>query len=298
MRKNLDKLRKLTVPALLLFTLFISGFTKSNEQGFRITPCVVENDSVNFEFFQVTNNDGLPVFYYQDVDQYPCEDTVCARMVLRLYWDLWGNFLKIGLENGQELTKIGHKSFSDKDYERLHKLLIDPECNLQYYQLDDLTDKESEKVYYNVDAISSATIQDVSFSSVKGAVKTCYTLWKIVHGGIQDQIKSKTAEIIERQANNQELQKISRLIESRKILNKDTLAVVAKNIETLDAVHLMSLLELNRQIPDVSKDFIEKLSSCIQNNQTTSEIAIYNFLLQEDFNKKEVRKYEPSRDYF
>ena len=300
MRRRLhqNRLKKLSVPALLLIALFISGFSKNSEQACQVSSFSVENDSVNFEFFQVKNNQGLPLFYYQDIDQYPCEDSVCARMVLRVYWDLWGNFLKIGLEDDQQLTKIGHEPFSDKDYARLHKLLIDSDCNLQYYELDDLTDKESEKAYYSVDAISSATIQDVTYDSVKGAVKTCYSLWKIVHGEIQNQIKAKTAEALDQQTTNDRLQEVTTLIEKNETPAEDVLKSIANQLDTNNTAYLLSLLELNRQAPDVSKDLMEKLTGFIQNKQSVSETAIYNFLLQEDYTKKEVRKYELSRNYF
>ena len=300
MRRRLDqnRLKKLGVPALLLIALFISGFSKNSEQACQVSSFLVETDSVNFEFFQVKNNQGLPLFYYQDIDQYPCEDSVCARMVLRVYWDLWGNFLKIGLEDNQQLTKIGHEPFSDKDYARLHKLLIDPDCNLQYYELDDLTDKESEKVYYSVDAVSSATIQDVTYDSVKGAVKTCYSLWKIVHGEIQNQIKVKTAEALDKQITNDRLQEMTALIVKDEVPAEDVLKSIANQLEISNTAYLLSLLELNRQASDVSKDLMEKLTGFIQNKQSVSETAIYNFLLQADYTKKEVRKYELSRNYF
>ncbi len=90
-------------------------------------------------FYQVKNANGLPLYYFMDIDQYPCDDKVCERMELRMYWDLWGNFIKLAMGDGHQLTKIGHKPFTDKDYERLHALLINTKCNLQYYKLDDLT---------------------------------------------------------------------------------------------------------------------------------------------------------------
>ena len=290
--------KKFGAPVLLLIALLVSGFAERKDPACLLRSFTFENDSVSFELFQVKDSRGVPIVYYRDIDQYPCEDSVCARMVLRLYWDMWGNFLKIGLDTGQQLTKLGHEPFSDKDYERLHKLLIDPDCNLQYYKLDDLTDKESEKIYYKVDAISSATIKNVSYDSVRGAVKTCYSLWKIVHSEIQNEIQMKTKEALANQASGDRLLKIAALIEKDSTLEDDGLNLVADHPDPNDTAFLLSLLELNRHAPSVSNDLMERLIARIQNQQSVSETAIYNFLLHEAYIKKEVRKYNLSRNYF
>ncbi|WP_163711441.1 hypothetical protein [Mangrovibacterium lignilyticum] len=249
------------------------------------------------EFYQVKNAEGLPLYYYRDIDQYPCDDSVCAKMVLRIYWDIWGNFLKIALADSQQLTKIGHQPFSQKDYERLHRLLNDPKCNLQYYKMDDLTDKESEHAYYNVDAVSAATVVNFTFDSVKGAVKTCYTLWKIVHGDMVSQIcQTTTAELDQWTVREDD----KRLVE---FVNSDS--VGQKTIDSLNAsfkpdnsLVFFSLIELNRKKSAASKKTMEQLSLTLIQSGSVEEVATYNFLLLEKYMKKLVRDYELSLDYF
>lgn len=286
------------IPAFILIVVLLSGFTMNKEQADQLSECTVESDSLKLEFFQVKNSQGVPLFYYQDINQYPCDDSVCSRMVLRIYWDMWGNFLKVAMEDGQQLTKIGHEPFSDKDYERLHKLLNNPACNIQYYKLDELTEKESEKAYYSVDAVSSATIQNVTYDSVKGAVKTCYTLWKIVHGEVPRLIKAKTAKALGNQSADARLREMVRAILSDGVPTINFQEEYETQPETKNTAYLLCLLEINRRTANTSKDLQDRLAGLIKNEQSASETAIYNFLLLNNFRKKEVKHYKLSYRYF
>jgi len=289
---------KQLIAALALgLILILPSFVPTGRENLTVEQISYTSGSEEMAFFQVRNAAGVPMYYYRDIDQYPCNDSVCARMVLRLYWDIWGNFLKIGLADGQQLTKIGHQPFTDKDYERLHRLLNDPKCNLQYYKMDDLTDKESEHAYYNVDAVSAATVVNFTFDSVKGAVKTCYTLWKIVHGDIVAQIRKETAADLNEMMGNENLKKLVMLVETEKV-GEDVLDSLNAELDLQQEAGFFSLIELNRKNPSSSKEFMEQLSLTLTQSGSVGEVASYNYLLLEKYMKKSVRNYELSLDYF
>ena len=148
----------------------------------KIIKIEVKTDSTEFTLFQALDNSGQTQYFYRDIDQFPCDDSVCQRMQIRVYWDVTGYYLKFSMENGSQLTKLNHKPFSNMDYRVLDGLLKNRNSNLKYYRLDNLTGKQAEKHYYSVDAISGATITEVSYETVRGAVKTCFVLWKIANG--------------------------------------------------------------------------------------------------------------------
>ncbi|MGV8091206.1 MAG: hypothetical protein AB2L24_05000 [Mangrovibacterium sp.] len=290
----------------------IPGPVKTEEQ--HVCQVTIHAGSADFELFQVSDTQNIPVFYYLDIDQYPCDDSVCARMQLRIYWDMWGNFLKLGFGQGQELTKIGHDPFNTNDYARLHRLLNNPKSSIGYFRLENLTAKESEDEYYSADAISGATIHEAGYESVNGAVKTCYTLWKIVNGEIQKHIREKTIETISAgyilpdnemtTANlaaapaDKQIRILSRLIGSGQKIPDDVFKSMMPGFSEKPSAYLLCLLELARKKEGTASQFVEELSAQIGNKQTPAETAIYNFLSQQNFKTKNVRKHLITKDYF
>lgn len=279
---------KLPYTLFYLFGLFLGFWALS--VIFMVEVVVPESafaDSQKNVLRQVCNDKGLPIYYYLDVNQYPCNDSVCSIMHVRLYWDLWGNYLSMGLEEGKALTKIGHKSFTDKDYEKLHVLLNDAACNLQYYELEELTDKESEVVYNSYDAISGATIQSVQYESVRGAVKTCYTLWRIVHDSIPEQIRH-TTEIALRTVQSNEDSALHHLMTDA----SQVAAQMPGLLEEDEVIPLTALAQLRKTT--VSKAVLQGLSAHLNGDREILQTAIYNFLLQKNYRDKSVRKYTPT----
>lgn len=169
----------------LLLLLCCMGFTFSgkNESGSdKIIDLEVKTDSSSFILSQVLDSTGQTRYFYRDINQFPCDDSVCERMHVRIYWDTLGKYLKLTTEEGSVLTKLNHKPFSNRDYQKLDELLGNPKSYLRYYKLDNLTNKAAEKHYYSVDAVSGSTVTEVSYETVRGAVKTCFVLWKIANG--------------------------------------------------------------------------------------------------------------------
>jgi hypothetical protein len=175
---------------LLLIISMGFTFTVKNESGNdKIVDLEVKTDSSSYILSQVLDSAGQTKYFYRDIDQFPCEDSVCERMHVRLYWDTQGKYMKLTTDEGTGLTKLNHKPFSSRDYQKLNELLGNPKSYLRYYKLENLTNKAAEKHYYSVDAVSGATVTEISYETVRGAVKTCFVLWKIATGETSAYIK-------------------------------------------------------------------------------------------------------------
>ncbi len=173
-----------------LITLLVSmGFSYSSLNIDRIIDIEVKTDSSSFVLSQVLGSAGKTRYFYRDIDQFPCEDSVCERMQVRIYWDIDGKYLKLTIDEGSGLTKLNHKPFTTRDYKKLDELLGNPKSYLRYYKLENLTNKAAEKHYYSTDAISGSTVTEVSYETVRGAVKTCFVLWKIATGETSEYIR-------------------------------------------------------------------------------------------------------------
>ena len=177
----------------ILLLIFCLGFTPPLKQqtndNEKVVPLEVKTDSTSFTLSQVLDSSGKTLYFYRDIDQFPCDDSVCQRMQVRLYWDVNGKYMKLTTPEDFGLTKLNHKSFTPKDYKKLDELLGNPKSYLRYYKLENLTNKAAEKHYYSVDAISGSTVTEVSYETVRGAVKTCFVLWKIANGDAPKYIK-------------------------------------------------------------------------------------------------------------
>ena len=177
----------------LLLLILCLGFTFRVKQqaghNEKVIPLEVKTDSTSFILSQVLDSAGQTKYFYRDIDQFPCDDSVCQRMQVRLYWDVNGKYLKLMTEEGSGLTKLNHKPFTPRDYQKLDELLSNPKSYLRYYKLENLTNKAAEKHYYSVDAVSGSTVTEVTYETVRGAVKTCFVLWKIANGEAPAYIK-------------------------------------------------------------------------------------------------------------
>lgn len=142
------------------------------------------NDSIKAEVNLRYDEQGQPDAYYSHINTPVCEDGLCKLMVIDVYWDLLGNFLRYEFPPGEALTKLDHLEFSREDHEQLYKILSDKGSILRDYPAEDLIDKRSKPASDKADAISAATRVDVKDAVVSGAVYTTYVLWHIVNGPI------------------------------------------------------------------------------------------------------------------
>ena len=288
------------IGSLFIFVLTLTTFhpaSENVEEGLTFSV-----DSVSTEFTRVAEENGYPLYYYSDIDRFPCNDSVCKRMQLRIYLDAWGNFLHFSFEKGNELTKINHVAFSDQDYKRLHKLLNNPDAFIQYYKMDDLTEHQSEMHYYSVDAVTSATVSDVNivYECVKGAVKTCYTLWHFVNNKeLKDALKKETLKSLNDINLHYNLQKeLITAFENHELLQPAINAQIIKTIDEKNDYHLLSAYReyLRNFDSEPDKSFIaSQLNNLNENN--LSSILGYNILLLADIRNKKIRQF-PLNQYY
>jgi hypothetical protein len=133
---------------------------------------------------------GLPDYYHCRVVSPVCDDGLCRLMRLNVFWDLAGNFDHFEVPEGQPLTKWDHLEFTDADYRKLGEILADKRSLLgRVENVDDLFDKNTQKVSEKVDAVTGATRETVKNAVVSGAVYSSYTMWQIVNGPIVDSIR-------------------------------------------------------------------------------------------------------------
>ncbi len=139
-----------------------------------------------------TNDSQIPYGYVAEINMPVCDDTLCANVVLKFYWDLAGNYLRFDTIPGKPLTKFDHKKFSSADYLKLDQILKTRNSTLRILKKEDLVDKSVQIKATTVDAVSVATPQTIKKSVVEGAVYSSYTLWHFVNGTIKDSMVAFT----------------------------------------------------------------------------------------------------------
>jgi hypothetical protein len=200
---------------------------------------------------------------------YPCSESECEIMKIRIYWDIFGNYYKFELCENNRLTKINHKEFSDKEYQKLHNILLDTITDFRYLNLQDLTVKQAENSFYGTDAVSGATIKNRDFECIDGAVKTSYQLWHIANGNTKNKI-----------------------LKYNKYINTDTLIYKNKTISDISNFNVIEfscyLNYLEKNIT-ANKNLIKKLSAILLKNKNSVSLLFYDFLIRNDI--KQVKKY-------
>ena len=139
--------------------------------------------------------ENIPFRYEADINMPVCDDTLCANVVLKIYWDLAGNYSGFDTITGFPLTKFDHKKFTTADYQKLDKILKNKNSMLRILNKEDLVDKSVKVKSETVDAVTGATPKTIKESVVEGAVYTSFTLWNFVNGPIKNQISNYTLDI-------------------------------------------------------------------------------------------------------
>ena len=151
-------------------------------------------------------NGEIPVGYESTLNMPVCDDKLCANVVLKMNWDLAGNYVSFDTIQGKPLTKFDHKRFTDADYKKLNQILKDRNSILRALDKNDLVDKSIQVKATTVDAVTGATPSTVKNAVVEGAVYSSYTLWHFVFGSIGDSIRANTRRIYSDQIAQQMLQ--------------------------------------------------------------------------------------------
>ncbi|WP_236974635.1 hypothetical protein [Membranihabitans maritimus] len=159
----------------------------SEESAFSL---VDDSTLIEYNVVRLHDEEELPQAYMSEIVTPVCDDTLCALMNIRVYWNLLGNYIGYDTISGKPLTKNDHIEFEEEDYVKLHKLLVDDNSIIKRKEKKELFDQEKTRVSEVVDAVTGATAKEVKEAVVDGALYSCYTLYHIVHGPLSDSIQS------------------------------------------------------------------------------------------------------------
>ena len=180
---------------IILAVVFLFGFTLiSSDENIKKGESfnVKINDSTEITIVQaISKSTNQPVYYYSELMVPACNTGECKLIQMTMYWDVFGNYFKYLVPKNYPLTKVGHSEFKSKEYVLLHKILNDTTSEFKGLKVKDLTEAQASDKF--ADASSGASFKFVKEkSSIKGAIKTCHTLWHIANGSAQDRIAEKT----------------------------------------------------------------------------------------------------------
>lgn len=123
----------------------------------------------------LVEKDGAPEFYMADIDVPVCSSGVCFNAEIKMYWDVFGHFLKFQLPENMHLTKKDHEPFQLSDYRLLHSILLNKNSSIKNYTEGDILEENE------VDGYSGASAA-VDFNYVPDAIMSSFTLWHIANG--------------------------------------------------------------------------------------------------------------------
>lgn len=153
---------------------------------------IPENNSL----FRVISIEQVPIYYYREIFSAVCFDNECRPLSINLYWNITGRYLGFELLDGEFLSKTDHEPFTAKEYEKLHQILNNestPLAHLDYNQL--IIDPNSHGLE-DIDAISTATPENIAPYVVQGAAYTTYKLWHLIHGVTKNEVQNLTIKEI------------------------------------------------------------------------------------------------------
>jgi len=188
------------ITAVLLFSFTKANKDETIKKGEEFT--VEINDSTKITIIQALNKENnLPVYYYSELNIPACNTGECKLIEMTMYWDIFGNYYKYSVPSNTPLTKVGHKKFKKKEYLLLHQILNDQNSKLKDIKFSDLSEKQAGEKF-KTDARSGASIKLFrEKSSIKGAVKTCHTLWHVANGETKNKIAQQTKSFFNNKSN-------------------------------------------------------------------------------------------------
>lgn len=171
---------------LFLYAYGLSAQSHKDTLAFRF----MTMDSVFVDtYVQQDPDDGLPI-YHSSISTPICEEEQCYSVEVKFYWDALGKFIKFDTLPGKPLTKLEHEPFTTEDYKRLTELLKLTEPAFAGMKKEELI---SDTKVETLDGYTGATIEAIKNEVIPGAVYSCYVLWHIANGGVQNHIQTVTA---------------------------------------------------------------------------------------------------------
>lgn len=291
-----------------------------------------KGDSCKFAFNHITeefdienaiqicsNSNWIPFQYFSEINMPVCDDTLCANVELKIFWDLAGNYAGFDTIPGKPLTKFDHKKFISADYLKLDEILKNRNSTLRILNKEDLVDKSVKVKATTVDAVTGATPATIKKATVEGAVYTCFTLWHFVNGTIRNMCASFTqsiySELVARQllqSDNYETQlfALRKLSEKDYEVHSDLLFDVIGKSAPLIKAYIITKAPLPFSEPEKNKQFValfpaldDYSKSIFLNRITTEESAAKSLLplimpIFGDLSKKQQELIESSCQKF
>jgi hypothetical protein len=280
---------------------------------------IFEENAIENTFKICSNPDQIPYQYKAEINMPVCDDTLCANVVIKLFWDLAGNYAGFDTIPGKSLTKFDHLKFETADYQKLDKILKNRNSMLRILNKEELVDK-SVKVKSNVvDAVTGATPKTIKNSVVEGAVYSSFTLWHFVNGTIKNQMTQFTQNIYSESIARQLLQSANyetQLFALKKMSEKDfeihsdlLFEVINKSVPLIKAYIVVkaplpfSSFELNKQFAALFPALDDYSKSMFLNRVITEENAAKVFLplvfpMFDELNKKQQELFAGAYEKF
>lgn len=142
--------------------------------------------------YKVSSKEGFPIYFYRDLFAPVCFDNKCRPLTIRLYWNVTGRYLGFELPEGEFLSKTDHDPFTREEYEKLNRILANESTPLASIDYNQLTVDAKSHGLDDVDAIASATPQNLAPYVIKGAAYTTYKLWHVIHGPMKPKVQDLT----------------------------------------------------------------------------------------------------------
>src|SRR5690606_22001894 len=181
-----------TIVDIMPYLIFFKGQEETGrvEKAFEVGI----NDSTSIQIDLQYNGNGLPEQYTSHIETPVCKDGLCYLMVIDIYWDILGNFLKYEVPENLPLTKFDHVEFTEKDHLKMKEILSNRDSFLRFYTLENLIDTTAQRSSTVVDGVSGATHKSIQNDVVGGAVFSTYVLWHIVNGPVAAKILKHTED--------------------------------------------------------------------------------------------------------
>ncbi len=150
---------------------------------------VLKEEEPFFEFEIISDESGLLDSYRAYIKSPVCEKDKCYEIEIIMQWDLMGRFMAYDTLTGRGLTKLDHIPFTDQDYQKLEKLLKDPNSPIGSYKKEELIHDTRKS---EIDGFTGATVREINDIVVGGGVYSCYTLWHLANRKFTDSITKMT----------------------------------------------------------------------------------------------------------
>ncbi|NJB83558.1 hypothetical protein [Wenyingzhuangia aestuarii] len=218
-------------------------------------------------------------YFYSDVDSVVCGEDICEVIILRMFWDEFGQYQRIEFKEGDELEKAEGKRFTKKDYQKLEEILRNKKSQLkdvfkEELVIGDVIEHGSE----DVDAISGATSTVNESETVVGAVWTCFTLWHWANGELVSSIRNINAKGI----SNQKMIAV--------YLKSDTLKAKEFALEYLSKRRVYDSITVNAVVEELKKGDYNLLRTGLDYIENTTDNTKYYQMISRVFDKGDYQK--------